>query len=187
VLVGHPFDTTKTRLQVAPTGHYTGTLDCVQKTFQKQGIRGFYSGIGSPLIGQMIFRATSFGTFYYSVKILNKNDDYSIPTARNLMIAGAITGFAISFVETPIDLIKTKLQIQVFENSRTSTVTSSSSRRLHATTSVLNCTLNIINKYGARGLWQGWSATAIRNIPVIYYLIKLYFNPHLCSYNLYLY
>jgi solute carrier family 25 carnitine/acylcarnitine transporter 20/29 len=31
VLVGHPFDLTKTRLQTAPNGTYTGAMDVVRK------------------------------------------------------------------------------------------------------------------------------------------------------------
>lgn len=51
VLMGHPFDTTKIRLQTAPAGFYKNTMDCVQKTFKWEGIGGFYAGIGSPLAG----------------------------------------------------------------------------------------------------------------------------------------
>ena len=73
VLVGHPFDTTKTRLQTAPVGHYKGktwegsslihsltfifhihhegTLDCVKTTFKNEGFKGFYAGLASPLYG----------------------------------------------------------------------------------------------------------------------------------------
>lgn len=40
VLVGHPFDLTKTRLQTAPPGTYTGGLDVVKKTIARDGIKG---------------------------------------------------------------------------------------------------------------------------------------------------
>jgi solute carrier family 25 carnitine/acylcarnitine transporter 20/29 len=40
VLVGHPFDLTKTRLQTAPPGTYTGAVDVVRKTVAKDGIKG---------------------------------------------------------------------------------------------------------------------------------------------------
>ena len=58
--VGHPFDTIKTRLQTSPSGFYQGTMDCVRKTVRKEGFAGFYSGVMSPLVGQMFFRAFSF-------------------------------------------------------------------------------------------------------------------------------
>ena len=54
VVVGHPFDTTKTRLQTAPQGFYSGTADCVRKTFRVEGLSGFYSGIRSPLAGTFL-------------------------------------------------------------------------------------------------------------------------------------
>jgi len=40
VLVGHPFDLTKTRLQTAAPGVYTGAVDVVRKIFAQDGIRG---------------------------------------------------------------------------------------------------------------------------------------------------
>jgi solute carrier family 25 carnitine/acylcarnitine transporter 20/29 len=40
VLVGHPFDLTKTRLQTAPPGTYTGAIDVVKKTLARDGLKG---------------------------------------------------------------------------------------------------------------------------------------------------
>jgi solute carrier family 25 carnitine/acylcarnitine transporter 20/29 len=54
VLVGHPFDTTKTRLQNSPHGYYKDTLDCLRQTVEREGVVGFYSGMLSPLVGQMV-------------------------------------------------------------------------------------------------------------------------------------
>ena len=71
----------------------------------------------SPLLGQMFFRAASFMTFYGTIRALNGGDHS--PSPKTIFTAGGVTGFVISFIETPIDLIKTKLQIQIF-SSRTS-------------------------------------------------------------------
>jgi solute carrier family 25 carnitine/acylcarnitine transporter 20/29 len=40
VLVGHPFDLTKTRMQTAMPGAYTGAIDVVRKTIAADGIKG---------------------------------------------------------------------------------------------------------------------------------------------------
>ena len=40
VLVGHPFDLTKTRLQTAEPGMYKGSIDVVKRTLAKDGVRG---------------------------------------------------------------------------------------------------------------------------------------------------
>lgn len=47
VLIGHPFDTVKTRLQTSPSGVYAGTIDCLKQTMQAEGMKGFYAGIGA--------------------------------------------------------------------------------------------------------------------------------------------
>lgn len=39
-IAGHPFDLTKTRLQTAPPGSYTGALDVVKKTIARDGATG---------------------------------------------------------------------------------------------------------------------------------------------------
>ena len=169
VLVGHPFDTTKTRLQVSPKGFYAGTLDCVSKTWRHEGLRGFYAGMSSPMLGQMLFRATSFMTFHSTLQTLSppslRATDGPVP-ASSVLQAGAITGLLIAFIETPIDLIKTKMQIQGINfASGTAASTSSSSSSGAASSSVTAAVRSVLAQHGPRGLFQGLSATMIRNVP----------------------
>jgi len=52
VVVGHPFDLVKVRLQTAEKGVYTGAMDVVRKTIAKEGLaRGLYAGVSAPLVG----------------------------------------------------------------------------------------------------------------------------------------
>lgn len=39
VIVGHPFDLVKVRMQTAEKGVYTGALDVVRKTIAREGLR----------------------------------------------------------------------------------------------------------------------------------------------------
>lgn len=161
VLVGHPFDTIKTRLQTAPSNFYASTMDCVAMTFKQEGLKGFYAGMYSPLIGQMIFRSVSFATYHNCTQYLSKYDKShhkSEISASNLILAGSITGFVISFIETPIDLIKTKLQIQIFNLKL-----NPSFKPEFVTTK--QCIIYTIMKYKLPSLWQGLQGTLIRNIP----------------------
>lgn len=102
---------------MAPRGFYKSTLDCFKKTLKWEGVKGFYSGIWSPLAGQMFFRATSFATFHNTALLLQRMSGNipsgfgslneletvayvdNVRTANTLLVAGAVTGFAISFVE----------------------------------------------------------------------------------------
>jgi solute carrier family 25 carnitine/acylcarnitine transporter 20/29 len=52
VVVGHPFDLVKVRLQTAERGVYNGALDVVRKSIAKDGLgRGLYAGVSAPLVG----------------------------------------------------------------------------------------------------------------------------------------
>lgn len=52
VIVGHPFDLVKVRLQTAEKGVYTGAIDVVKKTVAREGMmRGLYAGVSAPLVG----------------------------------------------------------------------------------------------------------------------------------------
>ena len=51
IIVGHPLDTIKVRLQTqcATIPVYNGTLDCTKKIFASEGLLGLYSGATAPL------------------------------------------------------------------------------------------------------------------------------------------
>jgi len=52
VIVGHPFDLVKVRLQTAEAGVYKGAIDVVTKSVAKDGLaRGLYAGVSAPLVG----------------------------------------------------------------------------------------------------------------------------------------
>jgi solute carrier family 25 (mitochondrial carnitine/acylcarnitine transporter), member 20/29 len=72
VLVGHPFDLVKVRLQTAEKGAYTGAMDVVKKTLARDGFRGVYRGVTAPLIGVTPMFAVSFwvSTILFPVNLL---------------------------------------------------------------------------------------------------------------------
>lgn len=52
VVVGHPFDLVKVRMQTAEKGVYTGAMDVMRKGIAKDGLaRGLYAGVSAPLVG----------------------------------------------------------------------------------------------------------------------------------------
>lgn len=52
VIVGHPFDLVKVRLQTAEKGVYKSAIDVVRKSIAKDGLaRGLYAGVSAPLVG----------------------------------------------------------------------------------------------------------------------------------------
>lgn len=52
VVVGHPFDLVKVRLQTAERGVYSSAIDVVRKSIGRDGLRrGLYAGVSAPLVG----------------------------------------------------------------------------------------------------------------------------------------
>ena len=66
----------------------------------------------------MFFRATLFSTFGGAKRWLAQQPDGSVRPLRALdyYAAGAITGFAASFAEGPIDLFKSQVQVQIIRS-----------------------------------------------------------------------
>jgi solute carrier family 25 carnitine/acylcarnitine transporter 20/29 len=88
-LVGHPFDTIKTKMQaqtdfINTGGH--GYKKSVEMVYARDGLIGFYRGVVPPFIGSTIYRSLQFAAFE---AVFTKCE--SIPTARTkLPLSGGI-------------------------------------------------------------------------------------------------
>lgn len=60
VVVGHPFDLVKVRLQTAEKGVYSGAMDVVRKTIAREGMRRV--GFGAIMLGSWGADRTSVGS-----------------------------------------------------------------------------------------------------------------------------
>jgi len=61
IVVGHPIDTVKVRLQVDRS--YKGISDCVQKTLRLEGPTSFFKGVVAPVLGAAPINAVVFATY----------------------------------------------------------------------------------------------------------------------------
>ncbi|KAL1922937.1 uncharacterized protein VTP21DRAFT_9313 [Calcarisporiella thermophila] len=115
VLVGHPFDLVKVRLQTAPDGVYKGTLDCVKQTLVKDGVRGLYRGMSSPLVGVTPIFAVSFWAYDLGKKIVysaTPNRESQQLTMGEIMFAGGFSAVPTTLLMGPFERIKVILQVQ---------------------------------------------------------------------------
>lgn len=151
--IEYPFDTVKVRLQTQGSKMFPTTWSCIKCTYQNEGIiKGFFQGIGSPLFGASLENASLFVAYNQTSNFLNKHS--SVNELTNIIISGAISGSCASFVLTPVELIKCKLQVANLANS----VPGSKQR----TTKIFPTISNVIKERGLLGLWQGQSGTFIR-------------------------
>jgi len=119
VVVGHPFDLVKVRLQTADKGVYTGALDVVRKTIAREGmVRGLYAGVSAPLVGVTPMFAVSFWGYDMGKKLVdatttvpikNNTPQYSI---GQISAAGFFSAIPMTLITAPFERVKVLLQIQ---------------------------------------------------------------------------
>ena len=116
VLVGHPIDTIKNKMQAQEGYEAKNALRSLMKTIQNQGYRGLYRGATPQFIGSMFFRSTQFGMYKAVHSYLDRPIGRSeIPLTGGLqirvVIGGMMSGFGRALFETPIDYWKIRRQI----------------------------------------------------------------------------
>ncbi|XP_044019542.1 congested-like trachea protein, partial [Aphidius gifuensis] len=116
VVVGHPLNTMKVRLQTSPIPKpgesplCKGTWDCAKKTVAKEGFRSLYEGMGAPLTGVAPVFAISFLSYGLGKDLQkNKNQDDEM-TLIQLFNAGAFSGIFTTSILAPGERIKCLLQ-----------------------------------------------------------------------------
>lgn len=119
VVVGHPFDLVKVRLQTADKGVYTGAIDVVKKTIAREGpVRGLYAGVSAPLVGVTPMFAVSFWGYgvgkqlieaFSTVPVVNNTPQYSI---GQISAAGFFSAIPMTLITAPFERVKVLLQIQ---------------------------------------------------------------------------
>jgi solute carrier family 25 (mitochondrial carnitine/acylcarnitine transporter), member 20/29 len=160
VAVGHPLDTVRVRLQTS--NRYAGMTECMMRTFREEGFRGLYRGATSPLLGGALHNANIFFTYGQSKRFVGLMSG-QVPGERlsvcNTFWAGALAGLGVCIVETPVDLLKIKLQAQLVAASDGAGV---AGRQFAG---VFDAARYIVRRRGILGLYQGTTATAVRNVP----------------------
>ncbi|XP_039981545.1 mitochondrial basic amino acids transporter isoform X1 [Xiphias gladius] len=152
VLVGHPFDTVKVRLQVQSVDKplYRGTFHCFQSIIRQESVFGLYKGIGSPMMGLTFINAIVFGVQGNTMRMLGHD------TPMNQFLAGAAAGTIQCVICCPMELAKTRMQMQ-------GTGEKKSSRKMYKNS--LDCLARIYNREGLWGVNRGMVTTLIRETP----------------------
>lgn len=149
VIVGHPFDTIKVRLQT--NSSYTGMMDCASKTIKKEGVRGLYKGMSAPIAGVAPIFAISFFGFGVGKKLLQQ-EDKPLDNAR-LFAAGAFSGIFTTSVMAPGERIKCLLQVQQGSGGE------------QKYKGMIDCAKQLYKEGGIRSIYKGSLATLLRDVP----------------------
>ncbi|XP_052865600.1 mitochondrial basic amino acids transporter [Anopheles cruzii] len=170
VLVGFPFDTVKVHLQTQDHRRplYRGTVDCFRKIVAREGVHGLYRGMSSPMAGVAVVNAIVFGV-YGNIQRRTEQPD----ALYSHFLAGTAAGLAQSVVCSPMELIKTRLQLQ-----------DNLPKTAERFSGPLDCSRHIWRREGVRGIFRGFGITAVRDMPgfssyfVAYeYMVRYVANP----------
>ncbi|KAE8728781.1 Mitochondrial arginine transporter BAC1 [Hibiscus syriacus] len=128
VVVGHPFDTVKVKLQKHNTEvggiKYRNGLHCTARILSTEGVKGLYKGATSSFIG-VAFEVRLFSAFIHKRKSfcgfvlveIERGVWSSEPQPRVIIPSAAFGGAIISFVLCPSELVKCRMQVQGTDSS----------------------------------------------------------------------
>ena len=151
-LLEYPFDTVKVRLQMDTSGaKYRGATDCLTKTFQEEGLKGIYRGVGSPIAGAMAENATLFWAYGLAQRNMKeyigaKGENGELSLAQ-LCACGSMSGLAVSHVLSPVERIKCIMQTQAGHKNFAS------------------CAVSVVKEGGVKSLFKGHSSMLLRELP----------------------
>ncbi|KAJ3053836.1 carnitine transporter [Rhizoclosmatium hyalinum] len=162
VLVGYPFDTLKVKMQTT-TNQYKNMADCFKQTIAKQGVKGLYRGITSPLLGVTPMWALSFWSYEIGQRIAiafrPSNESHYPLTLAEIAFAGCCSSIPTTIVTTPMERLKVILQTQGQPNSVTQY------------RGMSDALVGVLKEGGVKGLYRGTVATLLRDVPggAVYY------------------
>ncbi|KAI8674851.1 hypothetical protein NW754_004487 [Fusarium falciforme] len=105
-----PFELVKIRLQdKASAGKYNGMVDCVVKTVKNEGPLTLYQGLESTMWRHILWNAGYFGCIFQVRQLLPKSDTKQ-GQMFNDMISGGIGGTVGTILNTPLDVVKSRIQ-----------------------------------------------------------------------------
>lgn len=124
VSVGHPFDTMKTKMQVQEEFKQLRFSESVKKVYLADGVRGFYRGGLSIILGSSFFRSVQFSGFEAVHSRFDQSNlkgrgfekffVYVIPYTSGLEIrtiaAGLASGICRTLAECPFEFVKVRKQ-----------------------------------------------------------------------------
>eukprot|EP01122_Echinamoeba_exundans_P011469 TRINITY_DN4565_c0_g1_i2.p1 TRINITY_DN4565_c0_g1~~TRINITY_DN4565_c0_g1_i2.p1 ORF type:complete len:298 (+),score=23.48 TRINITY_DN4565_c0_g1_i2:177-1070(+) len=116
-IVGQPLDTVKTKMQAQPEYAKGGMIRTFKDVIRREGFMALYKGLIPPLVGSTIFRSIQFGV-YNAAYTFMKDSEYArahIPFSGGVewrvILAGICSSSARSVIETPLEVIKIRRQL----------------------------------------------------------------------------
>ena len=159
--IGHPFDTTKVRMQASAT-QYHSTLQCIRQTVSKEGVLALYKGLTPAIVTTCLTSGLRFGVQHeFNARLVQyvsaRRDGTgtslqrfdSLPASARILAeggGGAACGMVLPLIYTPMELIKCKRQVMA-DNTATN----------------FQIARTVLREHGLFGLYTGHGLTVCRS------------------------
>jgi len=165
VLVGHPLDLVKVRMQTggASSNSVFGMLSTTMRT---EGVRGLYRGVSAPLTAVSPMFAVSFWSYDMGQRMVKSYAQYGMNTEEKsapytlsmgeICVAGAFSAIPTTAIMAPSERIKCLLQVQANEVEKGGKARYSG---------MMDCAKSLLKEGGLASLYKGTGATLLRDIP----------------------
>lgn len=166
VIITNPYEIVKVRLQVAALIP-TEVPITVRSIIKELGFSGLFTGVRACLIRDIIFSAIYF-PMYNNLKVAMQ-DEHCYNHPLTLLLSGSIASTPAAALLTPMDVIKTRLQLPHVPG-------------LTKYDGVIDCAKKIYKEEGAGAFWKGTRARVARLSPqfgitlLTYELLQKYFD-----------
>ncbi|KAL6773981.1 MFL1 [Auxenochlorella protothecoides x Auxenochlorella symbiontica] len=150
-----PWDVVKQRMQVSHSP-YRNIFHCAKSTYRHEGLSAFYRSYWTTLVMNVPYTALQFMLYESSKKLLvgEGTADEEEEGLKVQFVAGGIAGGTAAAATTPLDVVKTRLQLEGL-----------GSATRYQTMSVIPVMRRIAAEEGAAALWSGWRPRVLFNAP----------------------
>jgi solute carrier family 25 carnitine/acylcarnitine transporter 20/29 len=174
-VVGQPLDTLRVRLQAGRQG-YTGVAQCLRGTVRTAGVSGLFAGSAPQVVCLALMQSLTFSVFGSALRwaehvhpsaAVKSPSTSSVQqlwrqaSSTNLVVAGVLSGFPLSLVQTPMDRLKCLLQTHAGGGAAAG---EGSGAGGHAGRNVRGWCRALARVSLAHGLYSGFQVTLMRSL-----------------------
>eukprot|EP00042_Codosiga_hollandica_P048217 m.535730 g.535730 ORF g.535730 m.535730 type:complete len:293 (+) comp57620_c0_seq1:120-998(+) len=169
VVVGHPFDTVKVRVQTS--NPRIGAMQAIRQISAKDGLTGLYRGMGAPLTGVTPMYALCFFGYGVGKKIFCDPDAFEKLKLTQIGLAGVTSAVFTTPILAPGERLKCVLQVQSMNpQGQQFKGPIDVAKHLYATGGVSSVNRGFVATFMRDGLASAFYFTT-------YELLKVYFTP----------